>query len=59
MFEILKRSLDIIPVSSVDEVLEKALVSPVTPIEWDPESEDVNPVPGDEKKGDIENMTTH
>ena len=45
--------------SSVDEVLEKALVSPVTPIEWDPESEDVNPVPGDEKKGDIENMTTH
>ena len=54
-----KRSLDIIPVSSVDEVLEKALVSPVTPIEWDPESEDVNPVPGDEKKGDIENMTTH
>ncbi|MDB3953930.1 endopeptidase La [Alphaproteobacteria bacterium] len=54
-----KRSLDIIPVNSLDEVLEKALVSAVTPIEWDPESEDVNPVPGDEKKGDIGTVTTH
>jgi ATP-dependent Lon protease len=54
-----KRNLDIIPVSSLDEVLEKALVSAVTPIEWDPESEDVNPVPGDEKKGDVGNVTTH
>jgi len=33
--ENVKRGLEIIPVSVVDEVLERALTSPLTPIEWD------------------------
>ncbi len=32
--EIVKKGLEIIPVSNVDEVLERALASPMTPIEW-------------------------
>ncbi|MEE2933704.1 MAG: endopeptidase La [Pseudomonadota bacterium] len=54
-----KESLDIVTVSSLDEVLEKALVSEVTPIEWEPESEDVNPVPGEDGKGRVGTVTTH
>ena len=54
-----KECLDIVTVSSLDEVLEKALVSEVTPIEWEPESEDVNPVPGEEGKGSVGTVTTH
>ena len=54
-----KESLDIVTVSSLDEVLEKALVSEVTPIEWEPESEDVNPVPGEDGKGSVGTVTTH
>jgi ATP-dependent Lon protease len=38
-----KRGLDIIPVSSVDEVLKHALAGPLTPIEWI-EPADVEPV---------------
>ena len=34
-----KRALEIIPVSIVDEVLEHALVAPLTPQEWDEEAE--------------------
>ncbi len=34
-----KRGLTIIPVSTVDEVLDKALTSPLTPIEWSEEEE--------------------
>jgi len=37
--ENVKRGLEIIPVSVVDEVLEHALVSSLTPIEWDEEDE--------------------
>jgi ATP-dependent Lon protease len=54
-----KRNLEIIPVSSLDEVLEKALVSAVTPIEWDPESEDVNPVSSEDGEGEVGIITTH
>ncbi len=36
-----KKGLNIIPVSMVDEVLAKALISPLTPIEWD-EADEVN-----------------
>ncbi len=35
----LKRSVEIVPVTSVEEVLEHALVSPLVPIEWDEEDE--------------------
>jgi len=34
-----KRGLEIVPVQWVDEVLEKALVAPLVPIEWDEEKE--------------------
>ena len=34
-----KRGLDIIPVSVVDEVLERALTTPLAPIEWDEDDE--------------------
>jgi len=36
-----KKGLEIIPVSIVDEVLERALVSPLTPIEWDEDEKEV------------------
>jgi ATP-dependent Lon protease len=35
----LKRAVEIVPVTSVEEVLEHALVSPLVPIEWDEEEE--------------------
>ena len=38
--ENIKRSLEIVPVTSVEEVLEYALVSPLVPIEWKNEEED-------------------
>jgi ATP-dependent Lon protease len=37
--ENVKRGLTIVPVSMVDEVLARALTLPLTPIEWDPESD--------------------
>ena len=38
--ENIKRSLEIVPVTSVEEILEYALVSPLVPIEWKNEEED-------------------
>ncbi|MEO5375670.1 MAG: endopeptidase La [Alphaproteobacteria bacterium] len=41
-----KRGLDIIPVSTVDEVLERALTQRLIPIEWEePEDDVIRPVP--------------
>ncbi|MEK7819504.1 MAG: S16 family serine protease, partial [Pseudomonadota bacterium] len=37
-----KRGLDIVPVATVDEVLKRALVRPLTPIEWDESAEAAN-----------------
>ncbi|HAK63757.1 MAG: endopeptidase La [Pseudomonadota bacterium] len=34
-----KKDLEIIPVSTLDEVLKRALINPLTPIEWDEEKE--------------------
>jgi len=39
--ENVKRGLEIVPVKTVDEVLERALVSPLTAIEWD-EADDLD-----------------
>ena len=39
-----KRNLELVPVSTVEEVLEHALVSTLVPIEWDDEAEDVTRV---------------
>ncbi len=37
--DVVKDGLEIVPVSTVDEVLERALVSPLSPIEWTEEDE--------------------
>src|SRR3546814_13337491 len=37
--ENVKRGLEIVPVGTLDEVLENALTEPVSPIEWNPEAE--------------------
>ncbi len=39
-----KRGLKIIPVAVVDEVLANALTQPITPIEWEPEDDEVKSV---------------
>jgi ATP-dependent Lon protease len=41
-----KRELELIPVTTVDEVLEHALVQPLVPIEWKEEDDAAEPVPG-------------
>lgn len=54
--ENVKRGLDIIPVTVVEEVLEKALAEPLTPIEWTEEDEiekSVNAVGDDEEISDV------
>ncbi|GER01403.1 hypothetical protein JCM17845_20260 [Iodidimonas gelatinilytica] len=47
-----KRGLEIIPVSHVDEVLRKALTRPLVPIEWTDEDEEksnaIKPIAGDD-----------
>jgi len=41
-----KKGLNIIPVSNVDELLKHALVSPLVPVEWNEEDEASRVVPG-------------
>jgi len=53
-----KQKLKIVPVSTVDEVLSHALVSGLTPIEWE-EPEDVDAVAARERDGDIGGVVTH
>jgi len=49
-----KNALEIIPVSTVDEVLKHALTGPLTPVEWDPEAEPLpRPVAGDGPGGAV------
>ena len=52
--ENIKRSLEIVPVTSVEEVLEYALVSPLVPIEWKNEEEDGAAVTAGQNDGDGE-----
>ena len=56
--ENVKKGLELIPVSTVDEVLELALSSPVTPIEW-VEVEAVASVGKGVQEGDQEPIITH
>jgi ATP-dependent Lon protease len=51
-----KKGIEVIVVTSVDEVLEKALVSPLIPIEWDEELESTPIAAGD---GDVGDVVTH
>ncbi len=58
--ENVKRGLTIKPVATVDEVLEIALVSQPTPIEWEEEDDaeaTVPPVSGED--GDLDSVVTH
>jgi len=57
--ENVKSNLEIFPVSSVDEVLEKALVEPVKAIEWDPDSPEVEAVASSKSEDDLGVITTH
>jgi len=52
-----KRGLHIVPVRTIDEVLSQALTGPLTPIEWDPETEaaPVIPAGSEERSG----LVTH
>ena len=53
-----KRGLKIIPVASVDEILEHALTKRLVPIEWIEPTEGEG-VPGAEAEGDREGVVTH
>jgi ATP-dependent Lon protease len=53
-----KRGLEIVPAATVDEVLRRALVAPLTPIEWIEPAEPTAPVA--EKSGDEDvGIVTH
>jgi ATP-dependent Lon protease len=52
-----KSALEIIPVSTMDEVLSRALTESLTPIEWNPADQPAVSVPADE--GDVEAVITH
>ncbi len=53
-----KRGIDIIPVTVVDEVLERALVAPLTPIEWDEDANvDLPASAGDDEE--VEGLVKH
>ena len=52
--ENIKRSLEIVPVTSVEEVLEYALVNPLVPIEWKNEEDDRAAVTAGHNDGDGE-----
>lgn len=56
-----KKGMEIIPVSTVDEVLGHALTKPLVPIEWDEEKEEesVSSLSDEQGKGDIKGILTH
>ncbi len=53
-----KRGMDVIPVTTVDDVLENALVNPLTPIEWI-EPVEVKPAAAAEDDADRGDVVTH
>jgi len=55
--ENVKRGLKIVPVRTLDEVLQHALTGPLTPVEWDEENnrDPVIPAPSEERSG----LVTH
>ena len=55
--ENVKRELEIIPVSNIDQVLSYALTGPLTPIDWHEEDEDGAPLPIVDDLGDDAVMT--
>ena len=57
--ENVKRELEIIPVSTVDQVLAHALVGPLTPITWTDADDDARPIPAAVDDLDGEAVVTH
>lgn len=53
-----KRGLEIVPVSHMEEVLQRALVKPLVPLEWDEDGEDLPPL-DHEEEDEPERPTTH
>jgi len=53
-----KKGIEIIPVSEVDDVLKHALTSPLSPIEWE-EDEKVETVKSNDKSTDDRGVVTH
>ena len=53
-----KRNLNIVPVSAVDQILEHALTAPLTPIEWAEAADSVAAVPGESAGGEV-GVVTH
>jgi len=56
--ENVKSALEIIPVSTIDQVLARALIRPLTPIEWT-ESDESVAAPAKADEGDIDAVVTH
>ena len=54
-----KRGLEIIPVSHVDEVLTHALVNPLVPIEWEEGDDDIAVGSKDREESEVGGVTTH
>ena len=54
-----KKGLEIVPVVSVDEVLERALTSTLVPIEWEEDEEGVEKVSDKTDDADREGLVTH
>lgn len=56
-----KKGMEIIPVTTLDEVLSHALSNPLVPIEWDEdaEAESVSKLAEEEGKGDLKGVITH
>ena len=53
-----KKGLELIPISTVDEALKRALVRPLVPIKWD-EEEHEQKLRSEKKDGDRDAVTTH
>ena len=54
-----KKGLEIIPISLVDQVLKEALVESLSPIEWNPEKDGVDVAVAQQADGDLSGVTTH
>ncbi len=54
-----KKGLEIIPATSVDEVLEHALTQPLVPIEWDESEHESSSVPASDDDSEISGVVRH
>jgi ATP-dependent Lon protease len=54
-----KRKMDIVPVTDCDEVLARALVRELTPIEWNESDDDVQATPAPKGDGEQPGVLTH